>query len=193
MSVAALILAGGQSRRMGTDKALLSLQGNPMLQRVHDTADRCCISVYVLTPWPDRYRAILPASVQFLTEDPAGHGPLVALCQGLQLIKADWTLLLACDLPHLRAEILQHWISQLAHTPSTILARVPRQHRYWEPLCGFYSDQCQPALAEYILKGGRSFQGWLSQLPVEAIPVEAAIAPMLRNCNTPKDLKYLER
>jgi molybdenum cofactor guanylyltransferase len=85
--VASLILAGGQSRRMGQDKALLSWQGKTLLQRVYGVAAACTTPVYILTPWPERYQTCLgPETIAgnapvWLQEHPVGAGPLLALTQ----------------------------------------------------------------------------------------------------------------
>ncbi|MGB7414174.1 MAG: molybdenum cofactor guanylyltransferase [Thermosynechococcaceae cyanobacterium] len=185
--VSALVLAGGHSSRMGTDKALLSWQGIPLLQRVCKVSAQCCPAVAVLTPWPQRYLALVDPSVQLIEEVAPHQGPLVALLQGFELISSPWVLLLACDLPCLEAQVLQAWIGQL---PSEGLAQVPSQNGHWEPLCGFYHQHCRPQLQTFVDQGGRSFQQWLNQMPVQTLVVDDAIAPMLRNCNTHKDLEF---
>lgn len=125
-SVAALVLAGGQSRRMGQDKALLRLplEHNPtLLEHICNIATACSDLTYVLTPWPQRYESFLQPSVTLLQEHITGNGPLVALAQGWSMIlddrlqdkKAppDWLLTLACDTPALDLETLQSWREQL--------------------------------------------------------------------------------
>lgn len=190
LSLAALILAGGQSSRMGQDKALILWDGTPLIQRVCQVAAECCQQVYILTPWPERYQDRLqPGNYQFVLESQPGQGPLVALAQGLAEISADWILLLACDLPLLRADMIQEWANQLNQLPSTVLAQVPCQANRWEPMCGFYRHEALPELKRFVEQGGRSFQTWLEQLPVEPIPASPLWSEMLWNCNTPGDLK----
>ena len=174
---------------MGTDKALVCWQGIPLLRRVCDVALACCPSVAILTPWPERYQAILPQQAQMVRELQPGQGPLVGLYQGLATIRAIWVLLLACDLPCLDVKVLQDWIAQLQNAEPEQLAWVPDQGGRWQPLCGFYRQTAHGALKQYIDQGGRSFQGWLAQVPVQAIAVEPEMAPMFWNCNTPEDLK----
>lgn len=183
--VTAVILAGGNSTRMGTDKALLSWQGVPMLKRVHGVAQDCCARVEILTPWPDRYRELLPDAI-FQIEQQPDTGPLVALCQCLGQVPTPWILLLACDLPQLNATILLDWINQLP-TESDALAYVPCESNRWEPLCGFYHINALPSLQTFMAEGGKSFQHWLPTLPAVPLLMNEAIAPMLRNCNTPTD------
>jgi len=199
----AIILAGGRSSRMGQDKALLTIQGIPLLQLVCDIAITLCNPVYVVTPWPERYQHLLSARCQFIREVPlpgesAGevpasskvtlplpHGPLVGFAQGMAQVQTDWVLLLACDLPRLRVEVLQEWATGLDRVGEEAIALLTHNAKGWDPLCGFYRRSCLPALTEYINQGGRSFQQWLAQHPVQVLPLPDA--QMLFNCNTPAD------
>lgn len=196
VNLSAIILAGGQSSRMGQDKALLPIQGVPLLQQVCRIAESCAGSVYVVTPWPERYEYLLPTNCQFIQEvplpeesctTPLPHGPLIGFAQGLAQVKTDWVLLLACDLPWLRAEVLQAWADQLDSVSQDVAALLPRHAKGWEPLCGFYRRSCLPALTDFINSGGRSFQKWLAQLSVQILPLPED-DQMLFNCNTPTEL-----
>ena len=186
----AIILAGGKSSRMGEDKALILIQGVPLLQRIYKIAEDCAARVYVVTPWEERYEHILPPNCQFIKEAPLSAGPLVGFAQGLAQVQTDWVLLLACDLPNLEVEVLQEWANQLDDVPTDAIAALAHHIKGWEPLCGFYRRSCLPDLNEYINQGGRSFQQWLNQHPVQVLPVTEP--GMLFNCNTPEDLKSVK-
>ena len=179
---------------MGQDKALIPVNGVPLLRHVCDVAAECTSEIYVVTPWPQRYRALLPQTCRLVQERPLHpdiqpQGPVVGFAQGLVPVKADWTLLLACDLPRLRAEVLQNWAQQLDTVPESAIAFVPHHAKGWDPLCGFYRRSCLPILNAFIGRGGRSFQRWLERNEVQAIPDPDK--HMLFNCNTPKDLAAL--
>ncbi|NEQ24815.1 MAG: NTP transferase domain-containing protein, partial [Microcoleus sp. SIO2G3] len=103
--------------------------------------------------------------------------------------ETDWVLLLACDLPLLQVQVLQDWATELEKTAPEAIALLPRQSQRWEPLCGFYRCQCLPLLTQFINEGGRSFQRWLAQHPVQELPVSDT--QVLFNCNTPGDLERL--
>jgi molybdenum cofactor guanylyltransferase len=188
--VTALILAGGQSSRMGTDKALLPWQGRPLIQRVVEVAQECCAAVCIVTPWPERYRHLASSSISWCLEGPGKSGPLVALARGFETVQTPWVLLLACDMPQLNPKILRDWLAQLPaqDSDSRAIAYVPYDRSRWEPLCGLYKVAGLPFLEAFIAEGGRSFQSWLSC--IEAVPIEVndEISSMLYNCNTPEDL-----
>jgi molybdopterin-guanine dinucleotide biosynthesis protein A len=203
ISLSAIILAGGQSSRMGQDKALMAFQGVPLLQQVCEVALKCTAKVYVVTPWQERYQEIIPSACFIIREvynlsETQRHGPLVGFAQGLAQIETDWVLLLACDLPQLQVEVLQLWAEELENVPKDAIcasqqrfaiAYLSKQAKGWEPLCGFYRRECLPKLTEYINAGGRSFQGWLSHHIVQELPV--GDSQIFFNCNTPADLELL--
>lgn len=191
-----IILAGGQSSRMGQDKALITIQEVPLLRQVCEVAMKCTSEVYVVTPWLERYQNILPKNCRIIREVPLqgetkSHGPLVGFAQGLVQIKTDWVLLLACDLPQLQVEVLQSWATQLETVPQEAIALLSRQSKGWEPLCGFYRRQCLPLLTQFINTGGRSFQRWLSQHSVQKLLVSDN--QIFFNCNTLADLELVKK
>ncbi len=185
----ALILAGGLSRRMGRDKALVVVEGLPILTRVAGVARDALgatAPVKIMTPWPERYRD-LALDAEFIEEvRTSSLGPLVAFMGGIQHFKTEWILLLACDLPYLQADVLAAWLEQLPQLDPSVQAWLPRTREYWEPLCGWYRRDSLAPLKTYIEQGGRSFQGGLAELTVAVLPPTPL--GMLRNCNDPESL-----
>jgi len=188
-TLSAVILAGGMSSRMGRDKALLCYQGLPLLRRLYDLAQLFADPVYVVTPWRDRYAAILPENSQWIAESLPTQGPLVGFASALPHIQTDWILLLACDLPRLTPESLAEGVQQLASVPDSAIAFLPRHAKGWEPLCGFYRRKGLSSLLAYIAIGERSFQWWLANQSVQEWVMENP--QTLWNCNTPADWQAL--
>ena len=179
---------------MGTDKALITLDNCTWLAKICQIALVCSIKVQIVTPWPEKYQAIIPSDCELIQEVPwfgenTNHGPLVGFAQGLAQVETEWVLLLACDLPCLDPEQLLEWCQYLTLAPQKVIALLPRQGERWEPLCGFYRRSCLPTLNQFIQQGGRSFQQWLRQYPVQELPVTNP--RILFNCNTPEDLHTL--
>jgi molybdopterin-guanine dinucleotide biosynthesis protein A len=200
-NVCVIVLAGGQSSRMGQDKALLEIKGIPLLQKVGEVAWACSDRVYIVTGWPQRYQHLpIATHCQFLKE-PNAQGPLISFRDSLSHLvnlgspKPFWVMLLACDLPNLQANVLHDWITQLTYLPDTVMAYLPKHaaiannksnsNKQWEPLCGLYRSDCLLNLQKFSASGGRSFQQWLTQIQVaEITSVDSRI---LFNCNTPTD------
>lgn len=210
-TLSAIILAGGHSRRMGQDKALLTMpDGQLLLQRTARLAQQLTADTVVITPWPERYQPVLPPTVRLVKEQTA-IGPLGGFAQGWNQVHSDWCLLLACDLPYLEFAALQHWWQWLTialtepppdelalsetppsrpstdspgkHTP--VMASLVPGTKGWEPLCGYYHRSCLPGLHRQMAGSNRSFQSWLAKIPIT--PYRLLPASMLFNCNTPND------
>jgi molybdenum cofactor guanylyltransferase len=180
--ISSLILAGGESRRMGKDKALLEIDGVPLLKKIHGIAAAGTDQVYVIaSPRPG-----FPVDWQYLPEANPGQGPLIAFAAGLERVDGDWVLLLACDLPYLKIAAVQRWCQELGNVPEGAIAYLAPHPKGWEALCGFYRPRCLPSLKNWIAQGERSFQPWLAQ---------EIVAPMIEtdqrffvNWNRPEDL-----
>lgn len=200
-SLSVMVLAGGRSRRMGKDKALLPMEsGQSLLLKTVQIAQQLSTETVVVTPWPERYQGSIPDSVSFIKEPspptspsalPLCAGPLSGFAYGWQAISSDWCLLLACDLPYLEFVVMQHWwdwlIAYLDDTQGhfTPMASLTPGPKGWEPLCGYYHRSCIPSLNQYLHRGQNSFQAWLSVAPV--VPYRSVPSKMLFNCNTPTD------
>jgi molybdenum cofactor guanylyltransferase len=188
-NLSAIALAGGLSQRMGQDKALLTIDGIPLLQKICDTASQCADPVYVVTPWIERYCDRI-SNVRWIEEtaysESESNGSLIGFMQGLAQVETEWVLLLACDLPQLDAGILQEGAASLSAIEPGVAALLPKNPEgWWEPLCGFYRRDRLPHLQDYVQQGGRSFQKWLAQQSVRQLDLEDST--MLLNCNTPAD------
>ena len=188
--IAAIVLAGGRSSRMGEDKALIKLGDRPLLYQICTLAQECATQVYVVTPWIEKYQAILPKNCQLIPEKTRHQGPLRGFAAGLQYVKQEWVLLLACDLPLLTASVVKQWCQSLPTVSSSAIAFLPSSNKGWEPLCGFYRRSCLPLLKTYLEGGGQSFQSWLSSHIVQELPISDR--QILFNCNTPEDLKKIQ-
>jgi molybdenum cofactor guanylyltransferase len=218
--LSAVILAGGQSRRMGRDKALLPIALRSTTHGGEATSPQTCTSVVPkeIDPWATETTTLLqrtcavaklctdsaaitssnrvfvlsaipyhlPWGCQWIAEDPPHQGPLKAFARCLAQIESEWILLLACDLPYLDAQVLQRWIKDLPQVPANSIAYLVPHRKGWECLCGFYRSNCQQSLAEFVAAGGDSFQVWLQDQQVQAMP--APEPKMLINWNSPADL-----
>jgi molybdopterin-guanine dinucleotide biosynthesis protein A len=214
-SIVTVILAGGYSRRMGRDKALVLWRGEPMLQRVYAVARSLTPRSIILSAWNDRYADLELPGCEFWVDRHPGSGPLVALDQAFTALETslsqenqthstrsanptypipDWILLVACDLPSLDRDRVAQLCDRVAHCDDRTVAIVPRTDYGWEPLCALYRQTAQPRLQAFIQGGGRSFQHWFDQLAaipgaIEAVAITAGDRAWLHNCNTPADLE----
>ena len=174
---------------MGTDKALLQLNDQPLLSIICKNVRYLATQTYIITPWVEKYQQVIPENCELIRELSPDNGPLVAFAQGLRQVKTEWVLLLACDLVYLDKDAIAQWSKLLEQTPKSAIALLPKHPtKGWEVLSGFYRHSCLPLMEKFITSGGRSLQKWLLTQKVVELPVSNS--KVLFNCNTPEDWEY---
>lgn len=181
----ALILAGGESRRMGQDKANLLLGEKTLLQRVsmivkplfNDTI----ISVRQHRPDCDLLQ---------VCDNPSHAGPLAGLAAGLEQAKTTWLFAVACDMPFITASLIEC----LAEFREGVDAVVPVVDGYPQPMAAFYATRCLGALQAILGGSGKqSPRALLDKLNVHYVDEAKlrATDPALRSffdLDTPQDV-----
>lgn len=185
-SVAGFVLAGGESSRMRRDKALLEIDGVPMLLR---TA-RLVQSVSALLAVIGASEAYQPLGLPLLPDDWPGAGPLGGIATALRASTIPWNLVVACDLPHLTAAWLAYLIERaLASRADAVL---PMNVRGAEPLCAMYHQRCAPKIRAALARGTRKVTEGFAGLCVEAIEraewkLFDSDGVLFKNMNSPAD------
>lgn len=192
--VTAAVLAGGTSRRMGTDKRRLVIAGRTLLSHVLDVTARVCPEVMVVTAdRADGARLRLPEDVRVVPDVVSGLGPLGGIATALIATRTEWTLVVAADMPLVRAEVLQ----TLLDAREGRGAVVPVGPRGREPLIALYHTDCVIPALELL---GRQDAGPIRLLDlVECVEVPLGRLRLvdpglvsLHNVNTPADLAEAE-
>ena len=191
--VAALILAGGQGRRMGgVDKGMQPLAGRPLVSHViARLAPQVDAIVVSANRSLDAYRA-LGWPVYGDDAACAGQGPLAALMGVLpQLPPGTRLLQLApCDTPLLPLDLVA-WQRMRLDADRGRLSCYPVTPSGPQPACMLLRVEALAALPDYWAAGGRSLKGWLEAL--DALPVSFDDDVDFANANTQQALAELER
>ncbi|MES2462110.1 MAG: molybdenum cofactor guanylyltransferase [Armatimonadota bacterium] len=199
MNIAAAILAGGQSRRMGVDKSSLpSLEDaeTTLLQRTVRLAARVFDPVFVVgRPQPENWP---PGDcVTFLPDDERNLGPAGGLASLLRyLIHEDDTAripvaLLACDLPLLTLPALT-WLKSTAEQNLRRHGLVVRNQTQIEPLFAVYTSEVLPVLEEQLANGKRSLQKLIEVREFTVVDAPPEIRSALVNVNTMEELAHVK-
>ncbi len=144
-----LVLAGGQSQRMGRSKAFLPFAGTPLVLRVARRLAQICHPVYVVARTPETYRDFeLPVIVDALP----GFGPLGGLHAGLTAISTAYAVAVACDLPFLNVGLLSHLI-QCAEGRDAVVPIVAGRP---QPVHAVYHGRVAQAAEAILQRGGGS-------------------------------------
>lgn len=138
-----IILAGGLSSRMGTNKAMLELNGSVVLQHV-TKAMRPAVSRIIVVAGPNvtTYSAMGYDCVQ---DHYPGKGPLAGLHAALEASDTDWNLVCACDMPLMQTSFFDG-IKKLVESHNSYSAIVPRVDGHVHPLAGAYHIRVLPDL-----------------------------------------------
>lgn len=193
-NVAAFVLAGGVSSRMGAAKGVLELQGVPLILRTVKLVEPFVKSVVVVGE-PETYaplglRTIPDQLFGITTEKDRSKGPLFGIATALANTAEPWNLILACDLAYLTRE----WVAWLVDRAvrSNAQAVVPRTAGGLEPLASVYRKECFSLIEQCLARGVRKVMDALNDLVVEVVDHQewAALDPqgmVLKNMNTPAD------
>lgn len=132
MNISAVLLAGGESRRMGKDKATLLCRGRPLWQIQFDLLrtlqpEEIFVSARTDPPWR-------PAGAQFISDEPPSRGPLSGLSAALARISTDHLLALAIDMPLMTEKYLR-LICKLIEPARGVLPMIGNRA---EPLVALY-------------------------------------------------------
>jgi len=188
--VAAYILAGGKSSRMGRDKALLDFGGTPLILRIASLAQPLTGAPAIVGP-PDRYENL---NLRVIPDDAAGIGPLGGIATALRDSREPWNLILGCDLPLLTSEWLAYLIDRALVSAADAI--VPQSAAGAEPLCAMYRKSCEANVAKSIARGVRKVTGCLAALKIERIEPHEwkafdACGLLFRNLNSLKDIEEI--
>jgi molybdopterin-guanine dinucleotide biosynthesis protein A len=173
-----LILAGGDSRRMGRDKAMLEFDGKTLLDRTVDLMQSLFPQV-LLSVRRIREGATLPQVV----DDPSGGGPLAGLCAGLAHSRTPWVFATAVDMPFLCPGLIRELSARRGHHEAV----VPVAGGVLQPLAAYYATSALPSLRAALAEpGARSLRGALERLDVLHVREERSRAFI--DLDTPEDV-----
>ncbi len=184
--VAGFILAGGESSRMGREKALLEIGGAPLILRTARLVESVAGSATVVGD----SAAIRGLGLRTVADDWPGAGPLGGIATALRVSSAPWSLVVACDLPYLTKAWLDHLISRaLASEADAVLAMNTRGA---EPLSALYHERAEPAIRSALTLGTRKVTDALKNLRIAVIePAEwkrfDSDGYLFKNMNSPED------
>jgi molybdopterin-guanine dinucleotide biosynthesis protein A len=145
--ISGFVLAGGQSSRMGQDKALIEFNGQSQLFRSLALLKPLCETTTIIGPRA-RY-ASLELGVGIIEDAVEPCSPLGGILTGLRQSAHEHSLFLACDLPLMTSRFLNYLVSAGLTEGADVVVPVDGSGEY-EPLCALYSRQCLPAIEASI-------------------------------------------
>ncbi len=192
----ALILAGGQSGRIQRDKALLTLNGKPLLLHAVENlsgVSRETVVVIGKRADPKKYETFLPKHVRFLRDAEYGKGPLMGILTGMRCLHSRYAVVSPCDSPFVKKALIQSLADKLGNAQA-VVPLWPNGHI--EPLHSIYEVSSVISAAEASIACGELWVVDMIKRLQEVVYVKTAelrtVDPELLsflNVNTIEDLK----
>lgn len=185
IDVTGVILAGGHSSRMGSNKALLPYRGGRFVEAIHRLLHDIFPEVILVTNNPEQYDFLPCRKVPDLYE---GVGVLAGIHSGLYHSCNPAIFAVACDMPYLMVSLIRH----LASRADAGGVLIPESPSGLEPLHAVYGKGCLAAIEATLLSGQRRIVSFFDRTNVSKMNVEQvacydpAFASFI-NINTPRD------
>jgi len=192
----AIILCGGKSARFGSDKAMLTIDGMPMIvrviQRVSPVVDEIIIAARDPAQWMCITEAI-PDDLMVVYDSVLGYGPIAGILAGLLASESEYSVCLACDLPYANPDVINALFGCAEECEGD--AAIPMHpNGMLETLHAVYGRSMIPACQNVTESGERTVRSAISLLSQAVfVPTESLrrFDPDLRtflNVNYPEDL-----
>lgn len=186
-----VVLTGGKSRRMGTDKALITVAGQTILERTLAILSTLSNDVMVVGSRAEYHGLGVPVHEDMYPET----GPLGGIATALFHAQHEHLLVVSCDLPFLNRNVLQ----AMAMLPRDYDVLAPRHFSeerriQFEPLHAIYASTCRSAIVAQIEAGRLSLHAFLQHVRVRVPDVDLLHrydphGRSFMNVNTPEDLQ----
>jgi len=185
--ISCIVLAGGEGKRLGTDKAFLSIGDRVLIEGIMEKMARIGDEVIIVTNSPQRYSHL---EARLVGDVYPGKGALGGIYSGLRAACHDYGLVVACDMPFLDLRLLRYMI--LLSPGQDVV--IPRVGGLTEPLHAIYSKQCLQPIERVLAGGGRRIIEFFPEVRVRYIEEQEIklFDPQslsFFNINTPADLE----
>jgi len=178
-----VVLAGGQSRRMGRDKALLPVGPSTLLNATIGPLVELFDEILIGVSLGQR---ILHPPGRLVEDEVAGQGPLRGILTGLRAARNEACFVLACDMPGLPASVARK-IARASKDAEIAIAVSVRTLK--EPLLGIYKKSVIPVIESLLAGGKRSILDLFDRVPTTEVRLASEDIPP--NINTPAEYAAL--
>ncbi len=188
--ISAAILAGGKSKRMGQNKALVEFDGKKMIEYVLESLQACTQEIMIISNSPEKFRFLKRPLYEDIVESV---GPLAGIYTALTKSRQEYCLVVACDLPFLSSQLIKFLCEKC--TPYDIFAF--ESEIGVEPLCAVYRKSCLPVIETQIKKRQFKVSDIFGKLRTQIMRLEPGLTPYGKdpffNVNTPSELARAAR
>ena len=184
-NITGIILAGGKSSRMGTDKGFLLLKNKPFLQYSIDALKPLVSEIIIVSDNSD-YDVVGLKRVNDITKNA---GPVAGICSGVEASSTEYNLILSCDIPLINSEILQKLIDNIDDTYQIIQAESNGKSM---PLIALYKKDVVATFKAFLKADERRLRIVINGCKSKNIVLEKKHGFSTINVNTQNELKAIE-
>jgi molybdenum cofactor guanylyltransferase len=183
-----IVLAGGQSRRLGKDKALLEYKGSRLIDYPITILEKYCSHILISANKP------LPLAHHVIPDVYQDNGPLVGIYSCLLYSKTIYNIVLTCDMPFVTGDLIDHLIANI--DSDKII--VPVHHdTLLEPLCAIYPTSSGPSMLLSIEKKQLALRDYINNQPHTFINITDKMNcwsdNLFTNINTTEDFERIQQ
>jgi molybdopterin-guanine dinucleotide biosynthesis protein A len=182
--ITGIILSGGKSSRMGTDKGFLMYEDKRFVEHSIEALKPLVSNVIIVSDNED-YDAFGLKRIEDVIKNA---GPLAGIYSGLKHASTVYGLVLSCDIPLINSEVLKKLID--AVDPDSEVIQIESQGKNM-PLIALYKKSCEPIFLKLLNEGERRLQFAVNQCKVKHVLLTSEDELFTKNINTPEQLKAI--
>lgn len=183
--ITGIIVAGGKSSRMGSDKGFLNFEGKPFI----------AYSITALTPYVDEIIIVSNDSkydifnLKRVNDAIKNAGPLAGVYTGLSHSNTENNVILSCDIPLINSSVINKIVNQIDDEFDIIQVESNGKSM---PLIAAYKKRCMPKCLELLNDGERRLRVAIKQFKTKTIPLELHLQKCTINVNTPNEFETIK-
>jgi molybdenum cofactor guanylyltransferase len=189
MEITGIILAGGKSTRMGTEKGLQLLCGKPLINYAIDVLSGICSDI-IISSSSEAYQSF---GFKIVPDEYPGIGPMGGIYSALRKSDTKNNIVLSCDLPFVSNGLLKFILESAAGYE----VAVPWEgNRHYEPLCGYYSASVLDKMSVFIKAGNYKLPDFFEEIRINKLHIDKTLNfytdRLFYNVNSKQDLSIAE-
>lgn len=181
-----VILAGGKSSRMGTDKSVIKLSDKSALEQIVEVANHLTDEVIVVSNSHEKHKHL---HAELVSDLRVGMGPLAGIESALLATSTEKNIVIACDMPFVNGEMIEKLANLTTENFDSIIPVVNGQHH---PLFAIYSKSTLPILQETLDNGDSKIRIYLDKINTKWLTDVFDEENEFYNMNTPEDLAFVK-
>lgn len=183
-NITGIILAGGKSSRMGTEKGLIIYKNKPFVEHIIEAISPLVDNIIIIS----NNKAYESFGFKCYEDLIKNTGPLAGIYTGLRYSKTNNNLIVSCDIPLIKTVVLQKLIDQKNDASEVIQLQSQGKNM---PLIALYKKSCEVIFMEELHQNQKKVQKALKKCNVKTVIIDGSLEQVTANINTPEDLELL--